>query len=52
MLCHRKKILFVYQMGINEFQMLCSGFNKVEIMILCPVVNCSLNEMGLNMIDV
>jgi hypothetical protein len=33
-----KMILIVCQKGINEFQMLCGGFNPVEIIKLCYVV--------------
>jgi hypothetical protein len=38
MLCYRKKILIVCQKGSNEFQMLCGGFNAVEMVMVCNVV--------------
>jgi hypothetical protein len=37
-LCHRKKVAIVCQKGIKEFQMLCIGFNAVEIIKLCNTV--------------
>jgi hypothetical protein len=40
MLCYRKKILIVWQKGINELQTLCGGFKAVEIINLCNVVPC------------
>jgi hypothetical protein len=40
MLCYRKKILILRQMGINEFQTLSRGFKVVEIVKLCNVVRC------------
>jgi hypothetical protein len=36
--CYQKKILRIYQKGMNEFQTLCSGFKAVEIIKLCNVV--------------
>ena len=39
-LYYRKKILIVYQKGINEFQMLCGGFKAVGVIKLCNVVPC------------
>jgi hypothetical protein len=38
MLCYRKKILSVWQKGINEFQTLCGGFKAVEIIKLWNLV--------------
>jgi len=37
MLCYRKKLLLVWQKGIDEFQTLCVGFKAVEIIKLCFV---------------
>jgi len=45
MLRYRKKILIVCQKGINEFQTLCARFKVVEMIKLCNVVPCCVNEM-------
>jgi hypothetical protein len=50
-LCSQNVALEVSEMGMNEFQMLCRGFNAVEIIKLCYVVVCTLDKRGFNFIN-
>jgi len=51
MLWYRRKILSIWQYGMNEFPTLCAGFIAVEIIKLCYMVPCGLKKMGCNILD-